>query len=187
MSCYTHSPHINIPRSFKIVIYLIIEHIYIRNINTFPWQSVPLIYRSLRKCILSDVVGVDLFEPFYAKVGSSEVKRNGCLYTCFSTRAIHLEVLNNLETDTFINGSVRFVSRRGYPLKVWSDNGTNLVGARSELSKSLRDLDRGKVVRVARRMEIEWTFNPPLASLQGGGVGTSDKNGSESHGSLVDL
>ena len=113
-------------------------------------------------------VGVDLFGPFYTKVGRSEVKRYGCLYTCFSTRAIHLEVLNNLETDTFINGFVRFVSRRGYPLKVWSDNGTNLVGARSELSKSLRDLDRGKVVRVARRMEIEWAFNPPLASHSGG-------------------
>ena len=40
-------------------------------------------------------VGVDLFGIFYAKVGRSEVKRYGCLYTCFSTRAIHIEVLNN--------------------------------------------------------------------------------------------
>ena len=90
-------------------------------------------------------VGVDLFVIFYAKVGRSEVKRYGCLYTCFSTRAFHIEVLNNRETDTFISGFVRFVSRRGYPQKVWSDNGTNLVGARSELSKSLRNLDREKV------------------------------------------
>ena len=109
-----------------------------------------------------------MFGIFYAKVGRSEVKRYGCLYTCFSTRAIQIEVLNNLETDTFINGFVRFVSRRGYPQKVWSDNGTNLVGARSELSKSLRNLDREKVVRVARRMEIDWRFNPPLASHHGG-------------------
>ena len=113
-------------------------------------------------------VGVDLLGIFYAKVGRSEVKRYRCLYTCFSTRVIHIEVLNNLEADTFIKGFVRFVSRRGYPQKVWSDNGTNLVGARSELSKSLRDLDRGKVVRMARRMEIEWVFNPPLASHHGG-------------------
>ena len=53
-SCYTHSPHLNIPRSFQIVIYLILEHIYTSSINTFPWQSIPLIYRSLRKCRLSD-------------------------------------------------------------------------------------------------------------------------------------
>ena len=113
-------------------------------------------------------VGVDLFGIFYAKFGRSAVKRYGCLYTCLSTRAIHIEVLNNLETDTFIDGLVRFASRRGYPQNIWSDNGTNLVGARSELSKSLRDLDRGKVVRVARRMEIEWAFNPPLISHHGG-------------------
>ena len=113
-------------------------------------------------------VGVDLFGILYAKVGRSEVKRYGCLYTCFSTRAIHIEVLNNLETYIFINGFVKFVSRRGYPQKVWSDNGTNSVGARSELSKTLQDLDREKVVRVARRMELDWRFNPPLASHHGG-------------------
>ena len=55
VSCYTHSPQLNIPRSFKIVIYLILEHIYTSSINTFPWQSIPFIYRSLRKCILSYV------------------------------------------------------------------------------------------------------------------------------------
>lgn len=53
-------------------------------------------------------------------------------------------------------------------MKIWSDNGTNLVGAKSELSKSLRQLDRDRVVRAARRHEVEWKFNPPLASHQGG-------------------
>ena len=51
-SCYPHSPHLNIPRSFKIVIYLILEHIYTSSINIFPWQSIPYIYRSLRNCLL---------------------------------------------------------------------------------------------------------------------------------------
>ena len=63
VSCYTHSPHLNILRSFKIVIYLILEHIYTSSINTFPWQSIPLIYRSLRKCILSYVQ----FAPFFSQ------------------------------------------------------------------------------------------------------------------------
>ena len=49
VSCCTHSPHLNIPRSFKIVIYLILEHVCTSSINTFPWQSIPFIYRSLRK------------------------------------------------------------------------------------------------------------------------------------------
>ena len=106
-------------------------------------------------------VGVDLFGPFYVKLGRSEVKRYGCLYTCFNTRAIHVEKLDSLETDTFINGFIRFTARRGNPIKVWSDNGTNLVGACSELSRSLHRLNREKVIAAARRTEVEWFFNPP--------------------------
>ena len=113
-------------------------------------------------------VGVDLFGPFYIKQGRSEVKRYGCLYTCFTSRAIHIEVLNSLETDTFINGFIRFISRRGYPIRIWSDNGTNFVGARTELSKSLRDLNRSRVIQAARRKNVDWIFNPPLASHHGG-------------------
>ena len=112
-------------------------------------------------------IGVDLFGPFLVKLGRSEVKRYGCIFTCFTTRAIHIEVLNNLETDTFINGFLRFCARRGYPEKVFSDNGTNLVGARTELSRSLRQLDRDQVVCAARRNEVDWHFNTPLASHQG--------------------
>ena len=55
--------------------------------------------------------------------------------TRFTTRAIHIEKLNSLETDTFINGFVRFVVRRGYPKRIWSDNGTNFVGAHAELTR----------------------------------------------------
>ena len=113
-------------------------------------------------------VGLDLFGPFYVKSGRSEVKRYGCLFTCYNTRAVHIEVLPSLETDTFINGFIRFIARRGNPEKLWSDQGTNLVGARTELSRSLRQIDSSKVVQVARRKGIDWSFNPPLASHQGG-------------------
>ena len=113
-------------------------------------------------------VGVDLFGTFHARQGRSTVKRYGCVYTCFSTRAIHIEVLNSLDTDTFINGFIRFVARRGYPRKVISDNGTNLVGADAELRRSLRQLDRSKVIQAARRVNVDWCFNPPLASHHGG-------------------
>ena len=47
---------------------------------------------------------VDIFGPFYVRQGRSEVKRYGCIYTCLTTRAIHLEVLCSLETDTFFIG-----------------------------------------------------------------------------------
>ncbi|XP_076043877.1 uncharacterized protein LOC143026966 [Oratosquilla oratoria] len=113
-------------------------------------------------------VGVDLFGPFHVKVGRSEMKRYGCLYTCFTTRGIHIEKLDSLQTDAFINGFVRFTARRGYPNKVWSDNGTNLVGARAELARSVRDLDRSLIIRETRRRDVEWSFNPSSASHHGG-------------------
>jgi hypothetical protein len=73
-------------------------------------------------------IGLDCFGPFLVNYRRAEVKRYGCLYTCFTTRAIHLEKLESLDTDAFLNGFRRFVSRRGSPAKVWSDRGTNIVG-----------------------------------------------------------
>ena len=114
------------------------------------------------------VVGVDVFGPFHVCVKRSSVKRYGCLYTCFSSRAIHIEKLDSLDAQSFVNGFVRFCSRRGCPAKVFSDNGTNIVGATSELSRGMRELDKAKVVAEARQKEVEWVFNPPYASHQGG-------------------
>ena len=47
--------------------------------------------------------GLDIFGPFYVKQGRSQVKRYGCIYTCLTTRAVHLEILNSLESDCFLN------------------------------------------------------------------------------------
>ena len=80
-------------------------------------------------------VGVDLFGPFYVVQGRSSIKRYGCVFTCFSIRAIHIEVLASLETDSFINGFCRFCARRGRPRTIRSDNGTNLVGASVEMAR----------------------------------------------------
>ena len=82
--------------------------------------------------------GVDLCGPFYATQVRSSVKRYACVYTRFSIHAVHIEMLSNLDTDAFINGLLRFVSRRGFPALVWSDNGTNFVGAETELRRSFK-------------------------------------------------
>ena len=54
---------------------------------------------------------VGIFGPFYVKQGRSEVKCYGCLYTCLTTRAIHLEVLCSLETNISLNGFFRWPKR----------------------------------------------------------------------------
>ena len=113
-------------------------------------------------------VGIDCFGPFYIKQSRSEVKRYGCIFTCMNYRAVHIEKLNSLETDSFINGFRRFMARRGTPVKVWSDNGTNFVGGCPEIVKCLQQLDEEKIRRFGLENEVEWNFNPPHASHMGG-------------------
>ena len=106
--------------------------------------------------------------PFYVKQGRAEVKRYGCIYTCMNMRAVHIEKLNSLETDSFINSFRRFTARRGIPKKVWSDNGTNFVGASPELMKCLQNIDEEKIKKMGLKNEVEWKFNTPHASHMGG-------------------
>ena len=113
-------------------------------------------------------VGIDCFGPILVKQGRSEVKRYCCLYTCLNTRAVHLEKLNSLDVDCFLNGFRRFVSRRGHPAKVWSDNGTNFVGGEAELARCYDQIEQRLIDVHGVRNNIVWHFNPPTASHMGG-------------------
>ena len=56
---------------------------------------------------------VDLFGPFLIKEGRKELKRYGVLFTCLTSRAVHIETANSLSTDSFINALRRMISIRG--------------------------------------------------------------------------
>ena len=112
--------------------------------------------------------GIDYFGPIYVKQGRSQVKRYGCLFTCLAIRAVHVEVAHSLDTDSFINALRRFISRRGHPKTIYSDNGSNFVGGERELREGVRQLNQDKIHHFLLHKEIEWYFNPPLASHMGG-------------------
>ena len=113
-------------------------------------------------------VGVDYFGPFLVKRARSELKRYGCIFTCLSTRAIHLEVSHSLETNSFINALQRFIARRGEPVEIRSDNGTNFTGAHLELRRVLKQWNQAQIDDFLQKKEIQWIFNPPGASHMGG-------------------
>ena len=69
-------------------------------------------------------VSVDYFGPLYIQQGHSHVKRYGCLFTCLTTRAVHIEITSTLDTDSFINALRRLISLRGNPSSVYSDHGS---------------------------------------------------------------
>jgi len=83
-------------------------------------------------------------------------------------RAVHIEVVHTLEADSFICAYQRFVSRRGKPKEIHSDNGTNFTGAERELREALEQLDQAKIYNSLRSNDVQWSFNPPEASHQGG-------------------
>lgn len=115
--------------------------------------------------------GVDLFGPFHIKEGRKELKRYGVLFTCMSSRAIHLETANSLETDSFINSLRRFISRRGPVRQIRCDQGTNFVGAKRELDDQLSKMDQSRVRQFLLERDCDWIefqFNVPSASHMGG-------------------
>ena len=113
-------------------------------------------------------VGVDYFGPFYTTRGRARLRRYGCIFTCLSSRAVHLEMAHDLTTSSFINCLTRFISRRGKPTKIRADNGTNFTGAERELREAVEGLDQDAISRDLLSQEIEWDFNPPHASHMGG-------------------
>ena len=69
-------------------------------------------------------VSVDFFGPIEVKQKRSRVKRYGCLFSCFNTRAVHIEIAHSLNTDSMLNALRRFVSLRGCPREIRSDCAT---------------------------------------------------------------
>ena len=115
--------------------------------------------------------GVDLFGSFLVKDGEKEVKRYGALYICLSSRAIHIEVVYSLSTDSFIMSLKRIVGCRGNVMMIRSDNGSNLVGASAELSCAFQEMDHIKIGNFLKENGGEWMIwkrNPPLSSNMGG-------------------
>ncbi|CAH2004053.1 unnamed protein product [Acanthoscelides obtectus] len=102
--------------------------------------------------------------------GAKLVKCYVCLFICFCTKAVHTELVTDLSTESFILSLRRFVSRRGKPRQIWSDNGRNFVGANSELRALGTFLDKNKdlLCEAFTKDEIHWQFIPAHSPHFGG-------------------
>jgi hypothetical protein len=124
-----------------------------------PPSRLRLTYRAF------DQAAVDYAGPFQMIQGRGKTRNKCwlCVFTCMSTRAVHLEVAWGLDTDSFLNAFTRFTSRRGILKEMLSDNGTNFVGAVNELKELVCQLDKDKIKRNATNVSVKWNFNPPAA------------------------
>ena len=88
---------------------------------------------------------MDCFGPFLVKEGRKVLKRYGVIFTCFTSRAVHIEVANTLDTDSFINALRRFLSLRGPVRQLRSDRGTNFLSGEHELREAFSELDDSQI------------------------------------------
>lgn len=118
--------------------------------------------------------GVDYFGPLYVRPAPRRpaVKVYVALFVCLCTKAVHLELVTDLSTERFIQALRRFVARRGICTDIYSDNGTNFVGARNKMAELLGQLKDRKhrdiVSKECSSKGINWHFNPPSAPHFGG-------------------
>ena len=112
--------------------------------------------------------GVDYFGPFYVTVCRTTGKRWGFLFTCLTTRTVHVEIVTSMDTSSCVMGFEWFVSRRGTPTMTWSDNGTNFIGAEKELRESIEKWNFVNTAAELAHKGVKWRFNPPSAPHQGG-------------------
>ena len=121
-------------------------------------------------------VGVDYAGPFQIKYGHVRkptiLKAYICLFICLAVKAVHLELVSDLTTEAFIASLRRFTARRGCPSLIWSDHGTNFVGAHREL-KELNvflnhQITQGAISEFCSSHNIQWKYIPERTPNFGG-------------------
>lgn len=121
-----------------------------------------------RPCAPFEFTAIDLFGPYQVK---DDVKRRasmkvwGVVFSCMASRAIHTELANTLSTESFLLAYQRFTALRGHPRKVWSDPGTNFIGAKpvlKDLYGFLESQDKGTLEEYAVKngTQFVWKFHP---------------------------
>ena len=93
------------------------------------------------------------------------------LFTCLYSRAIHMEILDSMDTAAFLNALARFEAVRGKCVYLRSDQGSNFMGARNDDSDDQPIIDpavRKAVQEHWQQQGRTWEVNPPLASHFGG-------------------
>jgi hypothetical protein len=142
---------------------------------TFPSMA------DLPKCRVNESkpfvhTGVDYAGPFFITVGryrgTRKIKAYLCLFVCMVTRAVHIELAMDLSTQSFLNAFKRFIARRGPCLNLYSDCGTNFIGAKAHLDALYKLLASNEFNDSLRHelleQRINWKMNSPAAPHFGG-------------------
>lgn len=120
-------------------------------------------------------VGVDYCGPFEVRAskyrGNTAYKGYIAVFVCMTVKAVHIECVDGLTTEAFLAAFRRFVSRRGLPSDVYSDNGTNFVGAANQLNRDFKQAvqtNELNAIEFIANDNVQWHFLPPASPHMGG-------------------
>lgn len=129
----------------------------------------PLPNKRVSKSVPFTCTGIDYFGPLLIKIKSENQKVWVCLFTCLVTRAVHLELIQNMSAEQFILGFRRFLSRHGKPREIISDNASQFKLASETLGKLWGQiLTHNDVTSYIANEGIKWKFIVELAPWMGG-------------------
>nr|CAD2195452.1 unnamed protein product [Meloidogyne enterolobii] len=143
----------------------------------FALPDMPILPRErVRQSRPFEFVGVDYLGPSMCKIEGGKVKFWIALFTCLSTRGIHLDLITDLSALSFLDILRRFVAQRGAPLKIISDNGNQFITVAKVINANIEGKWKKEKANNDEKLfnnfllekEIEWKFIPALSPWQGG-------------------
>ena len=112
-----------------------------------------------------ETIGVDFAGPFYCSNGRKTIKAYITLFTCATSRAVHIEAATDMSVNTFKQSLRSFITRRGMPSRIISDNAQTFKSAAKWLKK-LKNSE--EVNNFLESKGINWQFNVARAPWWGG-------------------
>ena len=114
---------------------------------------------------------VDLLGPILVKVTRNiRAKRYILVYSCLTTRALHLELIESLDADATLRALQNTFNLRGVPIRICSDNGTNFTASSRILKESHASWNKKLLKKGAIIHPIQWYFSPAKAPHFNGSV-----------------
>ncbi|XP_033363073.1 uncharacterized protein LOC117241211 [Bombus vosnesenskii] len=155
---------------------LIIEHEHLLNLHTgtqatlyalrrsyWPIDGRSQVWSTLKKCVRCCRANPPPVDCIMGDLPAARITESES--TTADLKAVHIELVSDLTSEAFIAALRRFIARRGFCVTIYSDNGTNFVGANNEL-RELRNLlqsddHKAQVQSFLADRRIEWHFIPP--------------------------
>lgn len=125
-----------------------------------PAQQVtaPLPRDRVRESPPFEVTGVDFAGPLYVKSSGQPKKAYIALFTCAVTRAVHLELVSDQTTESFLLALKRFIARRGLCTIIYSDNAKTFKRADQDLKELWSSIGGSELTEFFTDKGITWKF-----------------------------